>query len=540
MPAARRRWNGWGLEGEGTALPPSAAAWLADRLGRGAPTAPVPETALHPPAPRPLPAFSSAAARDDATRCRHACGQSFPDLVALRRGAVAAFPDAVLFPVTEGEVVADLGLAARSGVRVVVRGGGTSVVGGVTVPVSASPVVVMALDGLRGLAALDEVSLLATFRAGTPGPEVEGALTPHRLQLGHEPQSFEFSTVGGWIATRSAGQRSTGVGKIDDLVAGVEVATADGLWRLPAQPASAAGPELRRLILGSEGRLGVITAATLRVRRRPARESGTTVLFPSWEAGVAACREVLQRRVPVEVLRLSDDAETSFAASLLALSAPARALAKVVFSARRFRRACALLLGWAGSADEVADAESRCAAVWRAHDGMGVGRGGWRRWRVERFRHPYLRDALLDAGWGVDTLETAAPWGTLAPLADAVRDALRAAGEEAGLPVAVLCHLSHAYRDGASLYFTFFWPLTAGGEVEQWQRLKSAATRALLAAGGTVSHHHGVGTMHRPYLGCEVGRQGLAVLAAAARALDPAGSLNPGVLLGDGGEGEEG
>lgn len=540
MSASRRRWNGWGVEGESVPLPTSAAAWLEARVGRGTPTPPVAEASLRLPPPRTVPRFVSATAGDDSTRLRHACGQSFPDLVALRSGTVAAFPDAVLFPVAEDEVVADLAAAARAGVRVVVRGGGTSVVGGVTVSRSATPVVVMALEELRGLVALDPTSLLATFRAGTTGPEVEAALAPHRLQLGHEPQSFEFSTVGGWVATRSAGQRSTGVGKMDDLLAGVEVATAEGLWRLPALPASAAGPELRRLVLGSEGRLGVITSATLRVRRRPPRETGTTVLLPSWDAGIAACREILQARLPVDVLRLSDEAETSFARSLLPLSSLAQALSTLVFSRPRFRYACALLIGWTGTGEEVADAESRCAAIWRAHEGFSVGRGGWKRWRAERFRHPYLRDVLLNEGWGVDTLETAAPWSGLPALADAVRAALRAAADGAGLPVAVLCHLSHAYRDGASLYFTFFWPLAAGREVEQWQCLKTAATDALTAAGGTVSHHHGVGTMHRPYLVREVGRQGLAVLAAAVHAMDPGGSLNTGVLVADDGDGEKG
>ncbi len=530
MPEPRRRWNGWGFEGEEVALPPLARAWLLEHVGEGTPHLAVGEETLELPPPRKLPPFASPTAADDATRLRHACGQSFPDLVALRSGRVAAFPDAVLLPSSAAQIVEDLGRAARAGVRVVVRGGGTSVVGGVTVPAGDAPHVVLSLAALRGLVSLDAASLLATFLAGTTGPEVAAALAPHRLELGHEPQSFELSTVGGWVATRSAGQRSTGVGKIEELVAGLEVATADGLWCLPPQPASAAGPELRRLVVGSEGRFGVITQATLRVRHLPAREDGVTVLFPSFADGVAACRAMMQDRVAVDVLRLSDAEETSFGQALLALSPPARWLSRALLSGRR-RRACALLVGWVGSAEEVADAASRSAAIWRRHGGLAVGRSGWRHFRRERFRHPYLRDVLLGAGWGVDTLETAAPWSRLPALADAVRRALVEAGEGAGFRVAVLCHLSHAYRDGASLYFTFFWPLGAGQELDQWWQLKRAATEALLAASGTLSHHHGVGTMHRPYLEQEVGPLGVAVLEAARRVVDPEGILNPGVLI---------
>jgi alkyldihydroxyacetonephosphate synthase len=372
---------------------------------------------------------------------------------------------------------------------------------------------------------------LATFRAGTLGPEVEAALAPHGLRLGHEPQSFELSTVGGWVAARSAGQRSTGIGKIEELLAGLELATERGLWRLAAQPASAAGPELRRLLVGGEGRLGVITAVTLRARPLPEVEDGVAVLLPGWGAGAELARTLLQAGVPLEVLRLSDPAETGFGVSLTRLSPLAARASRVVFSLRRYRHGCLLLLGWAGSAQEVALARNAAARLWREAGGLALGRSGWRRWRADRFRHPYLRDELLSAGWGTDTLETASPWGSLGGLYGAVRDAMHRAAETHGFHVAVLCHLSHAYRDGASLYFTFLWPLRGGHEVDQWGALKAAATEALLDAGGTLSHHHGVGTMHAPYLEREIGREGVAALRALSHGLDPRGTLNPGVLL---------
>jgi len=466
-----------------------------------------------------------------AERLRAACGHSLPDLLALRTGTVAAFPDAVCLPESSKQVVEVLKAASASGVTVIPRGGGTSVVGGVTVRPGARPVVVLSLERLRGLVRVDATSRLATFRAGTLGPEVEAALAPHGLRLGHEPQSFELSTVGGWVATRSAGHRSTGVGKIDELVAGVEVATPAGLWQLPAQPASAAGPELRRLVVGSEGRLGVITEATLRVRPLPECEDGLAVLMPGWASGVDACRELLQAEIPLEVLRLSDACESSFGTTLVSLPPLAARVSRALFSLRRYRQGCLLLLGWAGGAQEATLGRQAAARVWRAAGGLALGQSGWRRWRAERFRHPYLRDELLSEGWGVDTLETAAPWATLGTVYSAVREAMKGSG----VRVAILCHLSHAYRDGASLYFTFLWPLAHGAELAQWGALKRAATEALLTAGGTLSHHHGVGTIHAPYLAREVGRTGVAALSTLAQEIDPQGVLNPGVLLPEGG-----
>lgn len=535
MSSNARRFNGWGFEGEFAALPPLAAQWLVERIGAGAPLPLRAEAELALPPPRPLPELGVPVETDDGVRLRHAAGQSFPDLVALRTGQGLRLPNGVVTPSSTAECSEVLRRAGEGGVKVVVRGGGTSVVGGVTVA-GDDPTVVLSLAGLRGLIGVDGESQLASFGAGTLGPEVESALAPHRLRLGHEPQSFELSTVGGWVATRSAGQRSTGVGKIEDLVAGVEVATAAAVWRLPPQPASAAGPELRRLLAGSEGRLGVLTEVTFRVRPIPACEEGVTVQFPSWGEGVAAGRELLQRGCPVEVLRLSDEAESALALRLAHLPGVARRAGAWLARLPRFASPCLLLLGWTGSEEEVDAARRRASEVWRAHRGLALGGFGWRSWRAQRFHHPYLRDALLDHGIGVDTLETAAPWSALAGVYERVGAALRGAAAALGVRAVVLCHLSHAYRDGASLYFTFFWPLSAGQEVGQWRVFKRAATDALAPSGATVTHHHGVGAMHAHWLEREIGAPGLAVIGAAAGALDPHGVLNPGVLLGGGEE----
>jgi alkyldihydroxyacetonephosphate synthase len=530
MPERKRRWNGWGYEGESFVPPPRLVRWLDGRLGRGEALAETAEASIAIPPPRAFPLALEGVVGDPAIRLRAACGMSFPDLVALRTGGIEAFPDGVVSPASAAQVVEVLRAAAYNGVTVIVRGGGTSVVGGVTVRRHDRPVLVLSLERLEGLIGVDPVSGYATFSAGTYGPVVEAALSGHGLRLGHEPQSFELSTVGGWIAARSAGQRSTGIGRIESLLAGVELATAHGLWRMPAQPASAAGPDLRQLVLGSEGRLGVITAATLRVRERPEAEDGVSVLLPSWSAGVELARELLQGGVAVEVLRLSDPAESSMALAVLHLPDVARQVLGWLLERRRRRNACLLLLGFAGATHRVRAAMVEAGRLWRERGGTGLGRWGWSSWRRDRFRHPYLRDALLSLGWGLDTLETAAPWGTLPALYDRVREALAASGRAGGFVCQVLCHLSHAYRDGASLYYTFIWPLRRGSESDDWRRLKVAATEALLEGGGTLTHHHGVGTMHAPWLGREIGDQGVALLRASVTAADPSGTLNPGVL----------
>ena len=531
MPERERRWNGWGFADESARVSASARTWLSRQLGAGDPLPEIPERDVRITPARALPDFLAATLADPGARLRNACGLGFPDVVRLRTGSLEALPDAVCLPESAEQVVAVLRSAAAAGVALVVRGGGTSVVGGVTVRPGPRPTVVLALDRLRGLVSLDSTSLLAAFRAGTLGPEVEAALASRRLRLGHEPQSFEFSTVGGWVAARSAGQRSTGIGKIDDLVAGLEIATAGGVWRLPAQPSSAAGPELRRLVIGSEGRFGVVTEATVRVRPLPEWRDGVAVLVPGWSAGMEVCRALLQGGPVPEVVRLSDPDETSFGVALTELPRLASSARDLIFGLRRFRHGCLLLLEWAGSLQEVNLARQAASGVWRDAGGLALGRTGWRRWLDERFRHPYVRDVLLSAGWGVDTLETAASWSALAGLHAAVRDAMMLGAQRAGFRAGVLCHLSHAYHDGASLYFTFLWPLRRGDEIEQWRAMKDAASEAILANGGTITHHHGIGTMHAPYLEREVGKQGVGALTAIARTLDPHGVLNPGVLL---------
>jgi alkyldihydroxyacetonephosphate synthase len=534
-PSSRVRPIGaWGTAAERYDASPALLAWLRERLGDGAPLPRADPASVALPPPRPLPALGAPASADAPDRLAHARGQGLPDLLRLRAGRVPAAPDAVVRPGDDGEVSAALSACARAGVRVVPFGGGTSVTGGVSAPGGDAPAIALDLERLAGLEGLDERSGLATFGAGTLGPELEGALAAHDLTLGHFPQSFERSTLGGWIATRSSGQESLGYGAIADLVAGLSLVAPTGRLDLPAFPATAAGPDLRALVLGSEGRFGVVTRATIRVRPRPGPPRIAAALLPSWAEGLEAARAVLRAGVPLGMLRLSDEAETQVALTLGLHGHPLRgAAARLWLRARGVAGAsCLLLLGAAPRKTGLRSLEAAAALV-RVRGGVGLGDRPGRRWLRDRFRHPHLRDALLDAGIATDSVETAAPWSRLADLSQAVRtaigDALGAEGERG----AALCHVSHAYPDGASLYFTFFFrcPAELDRALARWAAVKRAATAAIHAGGGTLSHHHGVGSWHAPWLAAEIGEGGVRTLSAAAAALDPAGVMNPRALL---------
>lgn len=529
-----RRLGGWGFVGESLTPSDRMLEWLESAIGPPGPPVPGTPERIDLPAARPLPGLPGSCSTEPVDRATHARGQGLPDILRLRSGRLPAAPDGVLRPSSAAEIEGILAICAGTGVRVVPWGGGTSVTGGVNAVADPRPAVVIDLGRMSGLERLDEESGLAVLGPGTAGPQVEAELAARGLTLGHYPQSWELATVGGWIAARSSGQESLGYGRIDDLVAGLEVIAPAGRLKLPAMPGSAAGPDLRRLVLGSEGRLGVITRATLRVRPRPEGTEVGAFMLPGFEAGVAAARDLVRAGIPLTLLRLSDGPETEVAMAVgLADSAAGPWV-------RRFLRlrgvgdgGCLLLVGAAGD-PELRRSVLRCAVgELRSHRAVSLGRRPGRHWLRDRFRHPYLRDALLDRGWATDTLETAVPWsGAVAArgrIAAALRDALAGEGER----VAVLCHLSHPYPDGSSLYFTFFFRCAADVDatVHRWATVKRAATTALVAAGATVSHHHGVGQWHAPWLEAELGRDGIALLSSAARTFDPDGVLNPHVLL---------
>jgi len=538
------RWWGWGEDGHDEPLSDGARALLAAEIGPlpGARRDPValedvrlPDAAL-PVVVRELlvAAVGAEHVRDDhLVRVTHAAGRGYHDLVRLRAGALDAAPDAVVYPADDEQVAAVLRACAQERVAVVPFGGGTSVVGGVE-PLRGACAAVVALDLARldRLLAVDPVSLTATVQAGMTGPALEEALAGHVLTLGHFPQSFEFSTVGGWVATRSSGQASTGYGRIDALVLALRVVAPSGEVVTRAVPASAAGPSLRELLVGSEGTLGVIVEVTLRVRPRPDVRRYEAFSLPRFAAGVDAFRAVVQAGAAPDVMRLSDPRETRVSLAMSGGDGLATRALTTYLRARGHADGCLAIVGWAGTSEaELRRRRSAGARLLRSHGAVGLGTPVGHAWEHGRFHAPYLRDELLAHGVMVETLETATTWDRLLELHGAVTAALESALRGRGTPPVAMCHVSHVYRAGASLYFTFVARQEVGAELEQWHAAKAAASDAILAHGGTITHHHAVGRDHAPWLSAEVGELGVGLLRAAKATLDPAGIMNPGKLL---------
>ncbi len=470
---------------------------------------------------------------DHRARVAHAAGQSYEDLVRLRGGDGRGAPDAVVAPGSREEVAAALAVCREEEVAVVPFGGGTSVVGGVEPGRGRFPAVVsLDLGRLDRLVALDERSLTATFEAGISGRRAEALLDARGLTLGHFPQSFEHATIGGYVATRSAGQASAGYGRVDDLVLGLRCATPAGEVRARPIPASAAGPSLVELIVGSEGALGVITEATLAVRRRPTARRYEGFSFASFEAGAEALRALAQAGAAPDVARLSDAGETSLALTQAAAGGGlgARALRRYL-RLRGQRRPCLAIVGWEDVEGEVSRRGARSTRLLRAAGGLALGPRPGHAWARGRFEGPYLRDDLLDAGILVETFETATTWDRLAELHRSVGATLTGALAARGATPLIGCHVSHVYRSGASLYFTVLARQERGCELEQWRAAKVAASEAIVAGGGTITHHHAVGSVHLPWLSAEVGELGVEALRAVKARLDPTGIMNPGKLV---------
>jgi alkyldihydroxyacetonephosphate synthase len=468
---------------------------------------------------------------DDEDRLRHATGRGYVDLARLRSGALEAAPDAVLMPRSAAALQQALEVCASEGVAVVPFGGGTSVVGGVE-PVRGahSRLVSLDLGPLRDVV-VDQRSLTARLGAGLRGPEAEAALARSGLTLGHFPQSFEYATVGGFAATRSAGQASSGYGRFDALVSSVRLLAPAGELTTLETPHTAAGPALRELVIGSEGVLGVIPDVTVRVRPAPTAKRYEAWMAESFQAGSEIVRAVAQGPGLPEVIRVSDEEETE---GTLALSGP-RGLSGQLFGGylglRKRRGGALMIVGFEGDEEHVARRRALTVRALRAGGAAYLGQAAGRAWEHGRYQGPYLRDALMGMGAMVETLETSHAWSRFGELHTAVGDAIRSSLEGQGTPGLVFCHLSHAYADGASLYFTFISRARRGAEAEQWRAVKQAASEAIVAHGGTITHHHAIGRDHAPYMEAEIGRDGLDVLRAVKDQLDPAGVMNPGKLL---------
>jgi alkyldihydroxyacetonephosphate synthase len=453
---------------------------------------------------------------DPEDRLRHGIGRAYRDLVRGIRGEVTDVPDLVVRPANEQDVVDVLDWASTTGTPVVPFGGGTSVVGGVE-PRGLDGAVSLDLGRLAGLVEVDATSRAVRLRAGTFGPAAEAALKPHGLTLRFYPQSFERSTVGGWVVTRAAGHFSTRLTHVDDLVESVRAVTPVGLWESRRLPGSGAGPSPDRALLGSEGTLGVVTEAWLRAQPRPAHRWAATLAAPDLRTGARAVRALVQSGLQPATCRLLDPVEAGLSGTLTSGEA-------------------ALVLGLESLAlpldAEVAQALEVCRdAGLRVLEQGPRGEAG-EAWRSTFVRAPYLRESLVLLGVLVETFETAVTWDRFDELVTSVTAAVTDALQRVCGGGTVGCRLTHVYPDGAAPYFTVLAPARRGSEVAQWDEVKAAASAALAAAGGTITHHHAVGRDHRPWYDAQRPGPFAAALAGAKRAVDPAGVLNPGVLLG--------
>jgi len=537
-----RRWNGWGEET--VTYPLHAAAWqfLEELVGRGTP----PRDATWAEALASVPASRLGAVplidREPAARLRHARGHSLPDWVAMRSGEIPAFPDGVTYPATAEQVRDRIAYAVTAGIRLIPYGGGTSVVGHVNPEPGEAPVLTVDLSRLSGLLRLDETSQLATFGAGTIGPDLEAQLRARGYTLGHFPQSFEYSTLGGWIVTRSSGQQSLGYGRIERLFAGGRLEAPAGRLDLPAFPASAAGPDLRELVCGSEGRMGILTEATVRISRLPEREAFHAVFFPGFEQGCAAAREIVQARLPLSLLRLSTSTETDTTLALAGHERLLGMLQRYLGLRGAAEGKCMLMVGFSGLQAAVDMARSEVLGISARHGGVHVGQTFGKQWHRSRFRTPYLRNSLWELGYAIDTLETATDWANVPVLIEAIESALRKALEPLDERIHAFTHLSHLYPYGSNIYTTVLFRAAATPDrmeaaaetVRRWRLLKAAASQAIVTHGGTISHQHGVGVDHLPYVEREKGALGMAALRDFCARFDPDGIMNPGKLLPEG------
>jgi alkyldihydroxyacetonephosphate synthase len=529
LPVVQMRPYRWGDPTKTVALPTAAEAALG-YLGAHAPeqapvepdAATLPDTCLTTLVREALETAVGASnvMSDQLARVAHTRGWSTSDLLKLRSGDASDAPDAVVLPRSHEEVLRVLEICTEHRVAVVPFSGGTSVVGGLA-PVHDAFDAVITLDLARmdAMTSIDTESRTATLQAGVRSTRAEQLLGDHGFTLGHFPQSYEGASIGGYAATRAAGQASAGYGRFDEMVVGLVLATPRGTITLGTAQKSAAGPDLRELVMGSEGTLGVITEVTVRVHPAPEERIYDGWRFDSFEQGAAALRALVQDGPVPTVLRLSDETETA-----VNLSDPSG-------SSGSGPGGCLAIAGYEGTPDEVASRRAAASAVLAAAGGEALGTGPGEAWRVGRYLAPYLRDSLLDKGAFVETLETATFWSNLAHLRAAVTTALTATLAEMGTPPVVLCHISHVYEAGASLYFTI---LCAQDDdpIAHWHTAKLAANAAIRAAGATITHHHGVGTDHRDTYAQEIGPLAVEVLRAVKNTLDPAGILNPGVLIG--------
>lgn len=538
-PIEQTRWNGWGNININKKVSAHGAKLIKSHIGKTKKLSSVSLQQVLKTVPKSrLPVAMTeldTVSVDNEVRLRHARGQSFPDWIAMHGGDFEVFPDGVAFPESTADVETLLKMASEHDLIVIPFGGGTSVAGHINPQKGSRPVVTIAMSKMDQLIDLDSESQIATFGAGTQGPAVEAQLDAHGYRLGHYPQSWELSTLGGWIAARSSGQQSLGYGRIEQMFAGGTLVTPQGVLNIADIPASAAGPDLREMMMGTEGRAGIFTEVKMRVQSQPEEELFKVAFLPNWEAGKEVLRQAVQKNVRLSMLRLSNAVETD--AHLHLGTTPSQFMAISTYLKARGLSSEKVMLTYGVSGDKAQNKlaltqfnkllKQQGSVTGKITDIMGSV------WAHGRFKFPYLRGTLWEKGIMVDTFETATNWNyideQMAQMQQAVQTSLADEGEE----VMAFTHISHVYKQGASLYTTYFFRAAQdhASTLSRWQKIKHAASSSLANGTATISHQHGVGRDHAPYLAAEKGKLGIQMTSDMLKSLDPEQRMNPGVLI---------
>ena len=556
MPAVKHmKWWGWGVEGVSFHWEdkPAFPAFVKRAMGidvASPPAAPMSIEQLNVPAPRisdevrgRLTDAVGAAnvAYDDLDRVVHTYGKSLRDLLRLRAADLPRTPDAVVYPGSEDDVRALLDLALEADLVIIPFGGGSNIAGSLhPEPDEERTVVSLDLGRMNQVLDLDEDSGLARVQAGVLGPDLEEQLARRGWTMGHFPDSFTHSTLGGWVATRSSGMQSDKYGDIAKISRGMRVVQPGGTFVVRPLPSTSTGPNTREMVLGSEGRLGIITEVTVQVHRLPENRLITAYLFPSWEAGLAAMQEISTSDAHPSVTRVSDSFETQFSLSTRKESkgfSVSSAVGNGLFKLLERRgwdldQACLSFIGFEGGRAHVAHEKGIVNSIVKAHGGIGLGKGPAVLYDQKKFDTPYIRDFVLDRGGAADVSETAAPWSKLLPLYTAVMENVRKVYADLGVTGWVMCHLSHSEHSGACLYFTFAFAHDGVDPIGQYERVKVAVQQTFIEQGGTLSHHHAVGTEHSRWLAEDISEQGVVMVQGVIDTVDPGRHLNPGKITG--------
>ena len=480
------------------------------------------------------------AVQDDLDRIVHTYGKSARDLLRIRTGDIPRVPDVVVYPGNEAEVQLIVDRAVAADAVIIPYGGGSNIAGSLHAPEDETrPVISVDLGRLNQVIDIDEDSGLARIQAGAQGPDLEEQLGARGWTLGHFPDSFTHSTLGGWVATRSSGMQSDKYGDISDIARGMRVVMPGKVLEIRPLPHTSTGPSVREMVLGSEGRLGVITEVTVQVHRIPEVRLILGYLFPSWEASLAAMHDISISDAHPSITRVSDAKETAFSfatrkkSNRISISSLISKGMMKVLQRRGWKldEVCLSFIGYEGGKAHVARQKAIVKDIVGRHGGIVVGKGPGELYDQKKFDTPYIRDFLLDRGAIGDVSETAAPWSKLLPLYTNVLAAAEKVYAHLGVAGWIMCHLSHSYHSGACLYFTFAFKHDGVDPLGQYEPLKNAIQQAFVDSGGTLSHHHAVGTEHAAWLEQDISAPGVHMIDGLFTAMDPGRNFNPGKII---------